>query len=196
MNISQTIKRTCWFAALMHGGPVYLMDWSDYRDWVHSRNPYGKTKEKSIFDYEMTTFREADRDSYWSYYGSGPEFSVDLAKKLLADIDAGIDWDAMKEIEDDEESVFNGTFATDHPSVPIVKGVLILKNGSKYPWVANLNINLSGLAKVLAFMKEWENKTDEEITEALKMKLEDTLTSRDYEFRHKMQSNPFAKNTY
>jgi len=170
-EIEHTIKRSCWIAALMYGGPVYPLSRIDYRDYDRS---YGKNKI-DIFTLQLRDFNDADRDSYWSYYGGRPKFYPELVRKLMNDLDSGINWSLTENIKDDEESEFNGSYSPER-YVPVVKGKLIMNNGNSYHWIANLNVNLTGIYEVLKFMKQWENLSDEEVIERLKIKLEKSIT--------------------
>lgn len=48
----------------------------------------------------------------------------------------GVDWDATKSPQSDYTSQFEGTFC-DPGRKEIIKGVLVLKNGSKQKWIAD-----------------------------------------------------------
>lgn len=168
MNIESTIKRSCWLAALHYGGPVYLLTQQDRRT---IENDYARTID--IASLPIQSFKTASRDSYWSYYGGRPEFSIVLAQKLFEALNNGatIDWDKTQPVKDDTETAFNGTYGDD-TNVPIVTGTLVLNDGQQFPWIANLNTNLTGMKDVLEFIYKWENKSDEEIIENLKNKLD------------------------
>ncbi len=178
-DIANEIRRSVWLAALFYGGPVYPIS---YHDWSEFKS--SKKSSKNIFDYKMSSFEESySRDTWWQYYGGRANYSRELVKRFLDDIEneVEIDWNNTSNPKDYTESEFNGTF-NDSTEIPLVLGYLHMKNGNVYPWVANLNINLSGIYKVLEFIKKWENKTDTEVLEMVKSKFEKALKGADYMF--------------
>lgn len=158
MSIIQEIKRSVWLAALMTGGPVLL----------------SKSRYELVECYD---FNEADEGSWWGRFSDYPEISPELGKKLRDEIKkekAKIDWDATEEMKDETVSIFNGTFA-DNTSLPVMVGILVLTNGSKYPWVCNFDCDFNHLKDVLELIKTWESKTDNQVLNDLCDKIDSAL---------------------
>lgn len=186
MSVVHDIKRAIWTAALLRGGPVYLMDletrWEKESDASHS---YRKTQEvmealwkksRNDYNYKMCmTFGQADDNSYWDVYGGHPDFSSSMCEKFITDIQAGIDWEKTSELQDHIEERFNGTFSPNTP-IPVVRGFLHLKSEVIYPWMANFNVNLSGLNGLLSVIQKLEGKTDEEIIQQVCARFEEAVT--------------------
>ena len=181
-QIDKSITRAMWLAVLSVGSPVYPLGYLDYQEYTHSLHPYGRGKKKvepkEITDFSICDFHQyPENKSYWSYYGGYPQASEIMAQKFIEDIPIGIDWEATQEPKDDVEHEFNSSF---DPSteIPVMQGVLVMNNGNKYPWIANFETDMQNLRSLLSFIKEWESKTDEEILELVKERINRSLENK------------------
>lgn len=171
-------------AALHKGGPVYLMDedtWDEYEKQLHAHWHNGTAKPKITsfpVSIDLTNFDEyGSKDSWWPSYHCSPSYSRELATQFYNDLEAGveIDWEATTELLDHSVSVFNGTFA-ENSDVPLMVGILVMKNGNKYPWVTDLKIKMDRLKDILEFIDKWKDKDEAELRKELQRKFEEILT--------------------
>ena len=184
MDVDKTVTRATWLAAFLCGGPVLLLSDDDQYEYEKSFRRHEPSLAVDPLQFKiLEEFPEWGHDEWWDGYGGYGKFSRELCTRLHEDISQGvtIDWEKTKELTEDSQSKFVGTYQ-DSKNIPIMRGVLYLSNGNYYPWVSNLNINLSGLKAVLNFISKWEKKTDVEVLEKLKEKLEEALTGRHLEY--------------
>ena len=146
-DINASIKRTIWLAALLSGCPVKVSDKVDLSE-KNTRIDFGYN------------------DTWWNYYSGCTLADLSLVDEII-DGDLQIDWEATSDLLEDSESEFIGTL---NPSneIPILKGILRTKSGAQYPWVSNFKTDFQNLRNLLAILKEYEVKTDEEVIEKLK----------------------------
>lgn len=125
-------ERKEWMASLMYGCPVHPMSWEDSIKFRDSQN------SKRASKCEVVDFKDAMDESWWNFYGGRPNVSNHLCRTLWDDINNGasIDWSKMKAMDVSYEQEFGGT-DEEPTTIKILRGVLFLSNGNKYPWIAH-----------------------------------------------------------